>query len=416
MAKRSDPLLRHLRRLVSKQETEADAVLLHRYVHFGDEDAFAELLKRHAAMVLSVCRRLLHDEHHAEDAAQATFLVLAGKAATVRPASSLSAWLHSVARHLALKCRRGEERRRLREAQSVADAAASRQRDPLDELTARELLGIVDEEIQHLPEKYRVPLILCALEGLSVEAAALRLESSPGSVRGRLARARARLHARLSRRGVVLPAVTISALIAPKIGQAALLSLRARAGVSARVAALAQEGLKIMSWSKLKIGLALLLTAAVAAGAGGLASYRTPPKEQPAQKSQAEKKPANESARNPLSDRRTQAGRDCYGDPLPVGARVRLGTVRLRHRGPITAVAYSPDGSLLASSGWDEVIHLWDANTGQSIRELTEPRRTINLAIAFSPDGTKLASTGETGNVRLWDVKSGRKLMDAKGH
>jgi WD40 repeat protein len=108
--------------------------------------------------------------------------------------------------------------------------------------------------------------------------------------------------------------------------------------------------------------------------------------------------------------------KDRYGDPLPAGARVRLGTLRLRHRQQITAVAYSPDGSLLASSGWDEVIHLWDANTGESVRELTDPRRDSNLAIAFSPDGTKLASTSGSGSVRLWEVKSGRKLLDIKGH
>jgi WD40 repeat protein len=106
---------------------------------------------------------------------------------------------------------------------------------------------------------------------------------------------------------------------------------------------------------------------------------------------------------------------DLYGDLLPAGARARLGTLRLRHRQDVTAVAYSPDGSLLASSGWDEVIHFWDADTGKSIRELTDPRRDANLAIAFSPDGTKLASTGASGNVRLWDVKSGRKLFDVEG-
>jgi dipeptidyl aminopeptidase/acylaminoacyl peptidase len=107
---------------------------------------------------------------------------------------------------------------------------------------------------------------------------------------------------------------------------------------------------------------------------------------------------------------------DRYGDPLPAGARVRLGTLRLRHRQHLQAVAYSPDGKLLASSGWDEVIHLWDANTGHSVRELTDPNRDSNLAISFSPDGSKLASTSENGSIRLWEVASGRKLLDIKGH
>lgn len=107
---------------------------------------------------------------------------------------------------------------------------------------------------------------------------------------------------------------------------------------------------------------------------------------------------------------------DLYGDPLPAGAIARLGTVRLRHRQDITAVAFSPDGSLLASSGWDEVIHLWDPQMGKSIRELTDPNRESNLTIAFSPDGTKLASTCGNGRVRLWEVQSGKKLWDIQGH
>jgi RNA polymerase sigma factor (sigma-70 family) len=286
MAARPEHLLQHFCRLASGREPEPDAVLLGRFVHQHDEAAFAELVSRHGAMVLGVCRRVLHDEHQAEDALQATFLLLAKKAATVRPTASLAAWLHTVARHLALKCRRTEEPRRLREIVRAQSPGIPPPRDPLDELTARELLHILDEEIQRLSESYRLPLILCVLEGLSVEEAARRLTWAPGSVRGRLARGRARLHARLARRGVVLPAGAIAALLAPRTAEAALSALAVKAladgsGVPDRVAALVEGVLGSLKGAKFKIGLALLLTAAVAVGAGGL-TYQTPPAEQPA--------------------------------------------------------------------------------------------------------------------------------------
>src|ERR1700752_1254280 len=117
MAVQTTKLLGQLMRLTS--QGASDASLVARWVEHRDEAAFAALVARHGPMVLGVCRRVLHDSHHAEDAFQATFLILAPKPTTVRPAARLAAWLHGVARQVALKSLRGEVRRRHREARAV---------------------------------------------------------------------------------------------------------------------------------------------------------------------------------------------------------------------------------------------------------------------------------------------------------
>ena len=112
MATHSDELIQHIRRLVSAESsTEADAVLLHRFVQDRDEQAFAALVQRHGAMVLGVCHRILGNVYDAEDAFQAAFLVLARKAASVKPTDALAAWLFGVARRVALKARTASGRR-----------------------------------------------------------------------------------------------------------------------------------------------------------------------------------------------------------------------------------------------------------------------------------------------------------------
>src|SRR5262245_17510871 len=143
----------------------SDGVLLDRFVSCQDEYAFSALVSRHGPMVLGACRRILNGTQDAEDACQATFLVLARRAAAIHKPESLAAWLHGTAIRLALRCRRAEVRRRCRESRSAQVNTAPSQPDPLDELSARELLAILDEELQRLPEANRLPLILCLLEG-----------------------------------------------------------------------------------------------------------------------------------------------------------------------------------------------------------------------------------------------------------
>jgi RNA polymerase sigma factor (sigma-70 family) len=425
MAARSERLLRHLRRIVSLPVPDpvADAALLDRFVRSRDQDAFAALVSRHGPMVLGVCRRVLHDAHHAEDAFQATFLVLARKADTIHPVDRLAAWLHSVARQVALKALRGEVRRRHREARRTQAIAVSVPGDPLDELTGRELLHIFDEELQRLPDAYRLPLTLCALEGLTQEEAARRLGWTAGSVRGRLERGRARLHVRLARRGLTLagalaavevarvaaPAAVTPPLTATTIGAALAFASGRRAadsGASPRAALLADGMVHGINLTPLKLAAALLVLGVGLAAAGVLAQRGKGT-------STPELAPDNDPP--PLVAGSAGVHADADGDPLPAGAELRLGSLRLRHQATLRSVVFAPDGKLLASGGWGPIIHLWDPSTGREARHITAPEKGVD-GIAYSPDGKLLAGAGIKGAVLLWDAETGREVRRLEGH
>src|SRR5262245_10478883 len=175
-----------------------DRELLSRFAEAGDEGAFAALVARHARMVLGVCRRLLSTAEDAEDACQATFLILARKAKGGRWQASLANWLHTPARLVPAKARRTAARRATREGRAAVPEAVP----PADAITGSELLAILDEELGKLPALYRDPLVLCYLEGLGREEAAARLGLPQGTVKTRLERGRRRLQAALVRRGV----------------------------------------------------------------------------------------------------------------------------------------------------------------------------------------------------------------------
>jgi RNA polymerase sigma factor (sigma-70 family) len=179
-----------------------DSDLLGRYLAARDGAAFEALVVRHGPMVLSVCRNVLGDRHDAEDAFQATFLVLARHADAIRNREAVGAWLHGVACRVAARARLDAARRRAHERQ-VADMATS---GPYDELAWQELRAALHEEVRRLPEKYRVPVVLCYLEGQSHEEAARHLRWPIGTVKGRLARARDLLQERLGRRQLAIPA------------------------------------------------------------------------------------------------------------------------------------------------------------------------------------------------------------------
>jgi RND family efflux transporter MFP subunit len=187
----------------------SDSELLHRYLA-GDEAAFELLLWRHQRLVFGVCRRLLHRLHDAEDAFQATFLVLARKARSISRSETLAAWLYRVAYRCALtvRARRARHEQPLMPDRDVPVADESAQ-----SAERRELAAILDEELHRLPEQFRVPAVLCYLTGQTVDEAAAQLGCPRGTVASRLARARERLRVRLSRRGVALPAgATVLAL------------------------------------------------------------------------------------------------------------------------------------------------------------------------------------------------------------
>jgi RNA polymerase sigma factor (sigma-70 family) len=196
-------VLRHVRRLVlAPTESVSDIQLLDQFVLQRNESAFAELVRRHGPLVLGVCRRVLGNLHDAEDAFQATFLMLARKADSVGRRGELGGWLYRVAFRQAVRTRSACQTRKGRE--RLTDRAPAI--DPLDEITGRELLTVLDEELQRLPERCRTPFVLCHLEGQTRDQAAGRLGLSPRTVKRRLAEGRERLQRRLTERGLTLPA------------------------------------------------------------------------------------------------------------------------------------------------------------------------------------------------------------------
>jgi RNA polymerase sigma-70 factor (ECF subfamily) len=282
-----------LRRLMRGMAAETlgeatDRQLLERWLAKQDEAVFEALVRRHGPMVYRACWRVLQQAEDTEDAFQVTFLVLARKLQTVRKRGSLASWLHGVAHRVALdaKARAGRARRHdQRDMRPAADPHPG----PPEDITWRELRTVLDSELGRLPEKWRLPLILCYLEGRSQEEAATQLGWSKSTLLRRLEEARSALGRRLTRRGVVWPAalsavllsdsVTPAALAPGLVGSTAEAAARLAAGkaaltavVSAKVAALIEGMLQTMFVTKLKlVAVALVLALGVGLAVSGWA-------------------------------------------------------------------------------------------------------------------------------------------------
>jgi RNA polymerase sigma factor (sigma-70 family) len=279
------PVIGYLRRITTPGlENLADGQLLARFAGERDEAAFAALVRRHGPMVFAVCRRVLREGHAAEDAFQATFLVLARKAARLREPDALAPWLYGVAYRTAVRARTEAARRRQRERRaSVSEAVA-----PAEDAIWRDLRPLLDAEVNRLPARYREPVVLCYLAGQTNAEAARRLGCSRGTLAARLARARERLRRRLAGRGLALSAGLLAAALARPARAKVPASLdlfTARAAhlfaaghipaagvISARAASLAKGVARAMLVQKLKVTSVVLL-AALLAGAG-LMTYR----------------------------------------------------------------------------------------------------------------------------------------------
>jgi RNA polymerase sigma factor (sigma-70 family) len=214
------------------------------------EAAFEALVARHGPMVLGVCRRALADPVEIEDAFQATFLVLVRRAGSVRVDDSLGRWLYGVARRVAAKARARSERSRCRSVRLEAEPPAP---DPVDDRA--DLLAALDEEVSRLPEKYRAPVILCHLEGLTHAEAAARLRWPVGTVSGRLSRARGLLEDRLVRRGLVPTAGALAMALAGTEARAALPEQLAAATARAAVRLSMGGGAQVGAASASALGL-----------------------------------------------------------------------------------------------------------------------------------------------------------------
>jgi RNA polymerase sigma factor (sigma-70 family) len=279
-------VVRQIRKLAARETARPpDRDLLARFVHHHDEAAFAALVQRHAAMVFGVCRRILRHSHDAEDAAQATFLVLARRSGSIAKRGSVGSWLHTVAYRAARRLKADLVRQASRE-RSLSDVPGT---DTTQEATWREVQLVLDEELDRLPEKYRAPLVLCFLEGMTQDEAARQLGWSPGVLRGRVDRGRERLRAQLVRRGVALSAAlfgtaladcALAGTIAPAfmdstVRAAALVAAGQAASpgaISAQVAALAEEVSRTMFTFKLRTAVLALLIVGVLSGVFGFHS------------------------------------------------------------------------------------------------------------------------------------------------
>lgn len=252
---------------------QTDGQLLAQFLARRDEAAFALLVKRHGAMVRGVCQRILGNAADADDAFQATFLILVRRAAALTARPVLGDFLHGVARRTALNARRVAALRRRKE-EAAARAETREEAEP------DERLALLDESLSRLPEKYRLAIVLCDLEGWTRREAAARLGWAEGTVAGRLARGRSLLARRLTRQGISVALVSLKAAIAAEASAGVPASLvsstlkAARGTMPAPVAALVEGVLKSMLLSKLKLTVSVFLLFALL-GAGATAGVRT---------------------------------------------------------------------------------------------------------------------------------------------
>jgi RNA polymerase sigma factor (sigma-70 family) len=326
-------------------------------------------VRRHGGLVLGVARRHVPDRQQAEDVFQATFLALARQSARLGRPPSLTNWLYTVALRQARKARAAAARRA-----ALLDRLASPPHapaDPLAEITGRELVAVIDDELARLPEAYRLPLLLCGLQGLARDEAARQLGWPAGSVKGRLERGRELLRKRLASRGLTVPAVLAGSLVADGANAVppALVRSTARAALAVLTAPAAWGSLPALAAA------IALFTLGTGAGLAVLPGGRsdTPAPQQPP----------------PAPPPAAPAGRvDHEGVPLPPGALARLGSSRLRSAGLISVAAFARDGKTFATGGTDG-IRIWDTATGKVLRRLGNNEGWIHVG-GYSADGREM--------------------------
>jgi RNA polymerase sigma factor (sigma-70 family) len=398
-----DQLISGLSRLADSPAAEpSDADLFDRFRAGGEEAAFALLVQRHGPAVLGVCRRVLGHAADAEDAFQATFLVLLRKADSIRRRDSLGSWLYGVAYRVASKVR---GRRILTAPPSSTPAIADS--DPAADVALREVTAVLDEEIQLLPDKYRAAIILCGLEGKTCEQAARELRWPKSSLAHRLTRARALLQSRLARRGIGVPAALLATVLAREAAAARLptlltldtvrLAARVMSGtpaVHARAVALAQGVATETAPARWVIALALAASIGLTAAAGMLAALKEP----------VPQPPRAESPRGVGADGHVVRQRFA----LPAEALARVGSSQLRHQ-LLRHLEYSPDGSLLASCGGC-LLRLWDAGTGKLVWQTEVVTDDLHVRSGlFTADG-KTVLVFDDEACHWFDVHTGKEV------
>ncbi len=394
-----------------------DAQLLEVFVGRRDDAAFEALVRRHGPMVFAVCRRVAGNPHDAEDAFQATFLVLHRKAAALGDADQLGNWLHGVAYRTALKARALAERRRARE-RPLVDVPAP----PIEPQESwAEMRRLLDRELVRLPDKYRVLVVLCDLEGRPRKEVARLLGLNEGTLSSRLATARSLLAGRLSRYGLAISVAVLAALLAEESASAARLALpdwtsalRASALADAVAAELSRRWLR--GAAVLVLGVSLLVAGVALAGRRPADGPRDAP-------------PSDE----PAAPEAKSGGRILFwlDEQLAVIGADGKGFTRLpRLARSIDLPCFAPDGKQVAYSPWNPYedapehtplpVYLTplDAKPGPLIDfarrvgldpPVGRPLGVKGRPLAWSADGSQLVCVEPKGAVWVVDVKSGEK-------
>jgi RNA polymerase sigma factor (sigma-70 family) len=341
-------VIQHLRGVLRDGAGLTDGQLLEGYIRRRDEAAFAAIVRRHGPMVWGVCCRVLRNHHDAEDAFQASFLVLVRRAVSIASRELLANWLYGVAHRTALKAKATVAKRKGRERQvtEMPEPAVTLQ-DPW-----RDLQPLLDEELSRLPDKYRGVIVLCDLEGKTRKEAARHLGLPEGTVASRLARARSMLAKRFTKRGLALSGGALAAVLAQQavsagvpvsvvdstIKAASLLvagNAAATGLVSVKVAALTEGVMKAMLFNKLKWPIALVLILGfMATGVATLLTNRTAA-------GQDDKKPTAERLVEPAKQQKEKEPFTAWGKEvggLQAGLGFRLGQKRTYHHGETATV------------------------------------------------------------------------------
>ena len=409
---------RHLRMLFSVGAGAglSDARLLERFATArgeASELAFAALVERHGPVVLRACRGVLRDEHEAQDAFQATFLILARKGRTLWVRDSLAPWLHRVACRVAGRARVVAERRRRLERRAAERPPG---RSPGE--GCRELAAILHEEVDRLPDRYRGPVVLCDLDGRTYEEAARALGCPQGTVKSRLARGRERLRRRLIRRGLApsaailgagstvdaAPAAITDALVTTTIEAATLFAHGTKAAgvVPATVLELAEGVLKMMFRTKLKlVASGLLLAVGLAIGAGALAHQAT--KDRPPDPPIPEAGTQSPRARPPEGDRR-------WTRTLPSGATIEVVAISPHPTEPNSW--WGPDGTPLAKPPCDPPKTIITSDSDVNFRAIAA--RTTGLPPGAVPGSGWIARGAKGGYSGSPAYRDGEAVPDMR--
>jgi RNA polymerase sigma factor (sigma-70 family) len=405
-------VLRYARRLAESGQGEqpSDSTLLQQFSAQHCDHAFARLVERHGALVWGVCRRVLPGAQDAEDCFQATFLVLARKADTLRNCDSLAAWLHRVAYRLALRAHSTGVRRQQEERRAGSMTRTTSQ----TEESWSEVRRVLDQELEQLPEVYRAALVLCYLEGVSHVEAARSLGCPLGTVKGRLARGRALLRKGLEKRGLTLTAAGLAALLVdnaataafpsklmiPALDVARAFALGKSASLTGRAIVLANDFLRTTAMAGLvKSALAVALLTLTVSGGAIVAG--------PDWGNEQDRNQAAEEA-NLLPTREDRNGHvDTNGDPLPPDAIARLGAMRFNPGVPIQALQITADGSTILSRGHDGISR-WDLRTGKQIHWNAWDRTRVPDAV--SRDGKLSVTLLDEGGIEVHDIGTGAKV------